>query len=70
MNNNPILQKYKASGRETLSIPESGKVLGIGRNQAYQAAQSGALPTLKFGKRIVVPIARLEKMLNGDDKAA
>jgi len=47
----------------TISVPEAGKMLGIGRNGAYDAARRGELPTLKFGKRLVVPLAALEKML-------
>lgn len=49
--------------RLAVSVPEAGRALGIGRNRAYEAAASGELPTLRFGKRIVVPIAALERML-------
>jgi len=51
--------------RKTLSVPEAAASLGIGLSKAYEAARSGELPTVKFGKRIVVPVAALEKMLEG-----
>jgi len=55
----------KADERITLSIPEAAKLLGIGRNQAYEAAKRGEIPTVKIGKRILVPLAALEKKLQG-----
>jgi excisionase family DNA binding protein len=51
--------------KATLTIAEAASVLGIGRNSAYAAARQGQLPTVRMGKRLLVPIARLEKMLGG-----
>jgi excisionase family DNA binding protein len=49
----------------TLSIREAAKVLGVGVNQAYQAAHRGEIPTIKIGKRLLVPVAALEWKLAG-----
>jgi excisionase family DNA binding protein len=51
------------SRRQTTTITEAAKVLGIGRNQAYEAARRGEIPTIKIGKRLLVPLAALERML-------
>lgn len=51
---------------KTRTIEEAAKVLGIGRNQAYEAARRGDLPTLRIGKRILVPVAALERLLAGE----
>jgi excisionase family DNA binding protein len=51
--------------RKTLTIPEAAKVLGIGRNQGYEAAGRGEIPTIKIGKRLLVPRAALERLLSG-----
>ena len=48
---------------ETCTVPEAGKILGIGRNAAYEAARIGELPTIRFGRRIVVPKAALKRLL-------
>jgi excisionase family DNA binding protein len=48
--------------RQTLKIEEAAKVLGISRNTAY-AVKSGQLPTVKIGRRFLVPKAALERML-------
>jgi excisionase family DNA binding protein len=61
----------KVSARAlTLSIHQAAAMLGIGRNQAYEAARRGELPIIKIGRRILVPRAQLERMLKGEPKAA
>ena len=52
-------------GRKTLTILEAANALGIGRNAAYEAARRGEIPTIRIGKRIVVPRAAFEQMLQG-----
>jgi excisionase family DNA binding protein len=47
----------------TVSVPQAGAVMGLGRNTAYTAVQRGEIPVLKFGNRLRVPTARLRKML-------
>ena len=50
--------------RLTFTIAEAALRLGIGRNQAYKAAHDGSLPTIRFGTRLLVPRAALERLLN------
>jgi len=47
----------------TLSVPAAGRYLGLGRAQAYAAASRGDLPTLRVGRRILVPTALLARRL-------
>lgn len=51
--------------RATYTIREAADRLGIGRNCAYDAAKRGDFPTIRIGKRIVVPIERFERWLLG-----
>ena len=44
---------------------EAAEALGISRNKGYMAARRGEIPTIKIGKRILVPRAALERMLQG-----
>ena len=46
-----------------LTIPETAKILRIGRNSAYEAARRGQIPTVKIGKRLLVPREALERKL-------
>lgn len=47
-----------------LSIKAVAKILGLSRNSAYEAVRTGQIPSLRFGKRIVVPRAALNEMLS------
>ena len=51
------------TSRRTLTVPEAAEVLGISRAQAYACARSGALPTMRFGRRLVVSARALAEML-------
>ena len=51
------------SERLTYTIEETAKVLGVGRGTAYEAARRGEIPTLKVGRRLLVPRHALERML-------
>lgn len=52
--------------RRTFTLSEAAKQLGIGRNQAYEAAHRGEIPTIRIGKRLLVPRAAFEKLLSGE----
>jgi len=56
--------------RKTKTIPEAARELGISRNSAYEAAARGDLPTVRIGRRILVPAAALERMLDGGERRA
>lgn len=49
--------------RLTYNVEEAGRLLGIGRNQAYEAARRGDFPTIKIGKRLLVPKAAFDRLL-------
>ena len=46
-----------------LTIEAAGKRLGLSRPSAYLAAKRGQIPVIKIGRRLLVPVAALEKML-------
>jgi excisionase family DNA binding protein len=50
----------------TLTVEQAAKVLGIGRSTAYELVHTGAIPSLRLGRRIVVPIAKLADQLGLD----
>lgn len=52
------------SRKLTFSVVEAAKLLGISRPAAYQAVSSNQIPSIRFGRRIVIPRAALERMLN------
>ena len=44
-------------------VPTAGKLLNLSRATAYSLAAQGIIPTIRFGKRIVVPRKALEELL-------
>lgn len=53
--------------RLAVSVPEAARLLGISRNTAYKAAQTGELPAVRIGRRLVVPVSRLMELLEKGD---
>lgn len=51
--------------KKALTVLEAAELLGIGRSSAYEAARTGQIPTVRIGKRILVPVAALERLLAG-----
>lgn len=52
--------------RLAYTVAEAAVLLGIGRTHAYALAKAGKLPTVTLGRRVVVPKARLDAMLAGE----
>ncbi len=50
--------------RQTYTVPEAAKILGIGRTAAYQAVKTGEIPAVRIGRRLLVPVMALERLLN------
>ncbi|MDN5687780.1 MAG: helix-turn-helix domain-containing protein [Brachybacterium sp.] len=59
-------RKPSTTGTEAMTVEEARQLLGIGRNQAYEAVRRGDIPSLRIGDRILVPRRRLMALINGD----
>jgi excisionase family DNA binding protein len=60
---NPIYDP-KWTGRSTFSVEEAGcEILGLSKCSAYAAAKNGSLPTVRVGRRLIVPRLALERLL-------
>lgn len=46
-------------GKLTITVPEAGEYYGLGRDSAYRAAAAGEIPSLRIGRRVVVPVAKM-----------
>jgi excisionase family DNA binding protein len=52
------------NGSTVLTVHEVAKILRIGRISAYQAIERGEVPSIRIGRRILVPRIALEQVLN------
>jgi len=57
------LRDLRLAGVSVISVEAAGRILGVGKNLSYDLARSGSLPTLRLGRKILVPVARLAQML-------
>lgn len=52
--------------KSTLHVEEAADLLGISRRSAYRACARGDIPSIRIGRRLVVPASRLSKLIEGD----
>lgn len=45
--------------------PDVAKRLNLSKTTTWKMVHTGAIPSIKLGKRIVVPKAALERLMNG-----
>lgn len=53
--------------RLTISVTEAAKLLGCGRDKAYELAKAGKIPAIIEGKFIRVPREALLRYLRGEE---
>jgi excisionase family DNA binding protein len=53
-----------APARLTMSVVDAGRRLGLRRDAAYRAVHAGVIPVIRIGRRMHVPIAAFERMLD------
>jgi len=51
--------------RPTLSVAETADLLGISRWLVQQAVRDGSLPSVRVGRRILIPKVQLDALLAG-----
>jgi excisionase family DNA binding protein len=51
----------------TVSVPEAGRRLGVGKDASYQAAHDGTIKAIRVGRLLRVPKAWLDRVLSGEE---
>lgn len=51
--------------RQTYTVLEAARLLGVCRATAYARARAGDIPTIRLGHRIVIPKSALARLLEG-----
>ena len=49
------------------SVAEAGKLLHLSRGLMYEAIRTGQIPSVKIGRRILIPRVALDRLLEGTD---
>lgn len=48
--------------RLTLTVDEAGKMIGVCRNTAYKLVHNGEIPSIRIGRRLLVPADFLKNL--------
>jgi excisionase family DNA binding protein len=57
--------KMETDSPLVVSVQKAANLLGISRNATYEAVRIGEIPSIKIGRRVIIPRAALMKMLSG-----
>jgi excisionase family DNA binding protein len=60
----------RGAARETHTVEEAGKRLGLGRWAMYEALRRNEIPHIKIGHKILIPRAVIDRMLSGEPQPA
>jgi excisionase family DNA binding protein len=53
----------------TMTVEEVADVLGTGRTATYDAVRRGEIPSIKVGRKLVIPTAAIRRLLELDGAA-
>ncbi|MGA2284803.1 MAG: helix-turn-helix domain-containing protein [Dehalococcoidia bacterium] len=56
--------------KPVFTVEETAHLLGLSVRSAYEGVYRGDIPSLRIGRRILIPRARLEALLNGSTPQA
>ena len=64
-----IAMDNEVNGKLAYSIEEAAAALGISRCLAYELVRQGKIPSIRLGeRRLIVPVAALNRMLGGQEQ--
>ena len=55
------------AARLVLSVEEARIQLGLSRGLIYEAVRTGQIPSIRIGRRILIPRVGLQQLLEGDN---
>ncbi len=51
-----------------VSVPEAARLLGVGKTFGWEMVRSGNMPSIKLGRRVLVPRAALERLISIENR--
>ncbi len=58
------------SDTRVYTVDEAAEMLGLGRQQAYQAVRENVIPHIRIGRRIIIPKVAFDRWLDQEAAAA
>lgn len=67
MTSTHALRDEDLKGRLTVRVwPDAGRMLGLGKDATYAAVARGEIPSIRCGRRILIPVGKLRALLGAD----
>ncbi len=68
-----VKEQEEKSGSDTrllISVPEAAELLSIGTTFAWELVHQGTIPSVKLGRRVLIPRHSLERLIRVQQFAA
>lgn len=59
----PTAQARPTGYPPTITVEQAAELLGVSRSSGYRAAAVGEIPTIRIGRRLLVPTGKLFDLL-------
>jgi excisionase family DNA binding protein len=56
-------KRSKGAGAATISPDELARTLGVSRHGVYEGLRNGSIPSIRLGKRFVIPRSAIDRWL-------
>ena len=58
-----VTQREQTDKRLVVTVEEAAGLLGISRGLAYEGVRQGTIPSVRIGRRLLVPLEALTRVL-------
>lgn len=58
-----VAQRKPTDERLVVTVEEAAGLLGISRGLAYEGVRQGTIPSVRIGRRLLVPLEALRRLL-------
>ena len=55
---------FSEQARLVFSVQEISRLLGLSRASTYEAVRAGSIPSIKVGRRILIPKSALQELID------
>jgi excisionase family DNA binding protein len=60
---NSIVSPDRHDSPATMTISDAAELIGVSRSAGYRAVAAGEIPSIRIGRRLLVPTAKLYALL-------
>ena len=64
-----VAQREPTDKRLVVTVEEAAGLLGISRGLAYEGVRQGTIPSVRIGRRLLVPLEALRRVLGQAGRA-